>query len=106
MTKSQAKSRIEQLRKEINEHDRHYYVFADPVISDREYDARYWELLDLEAAYPDLVTDDSPTQRVSGEPTKAFQPARHAVPMLSLANTYNQEEVVDFVRRISELLGH
>jgi len=69
---AQAAKRIAQLRNEIKEHDRRYYEEAAPTISDREYDRLYKELVDLEAKFPDLVTPDSPTQRVSGRPLQAF----------------------------------
>ena len=106
MTTEQAHRKIEALRREIREHDRLYFVLASPRISDREYDRLFQELRDLEAQFPDLITSESPTQRVSGEPTKLFPAALHHVPMLSLANTYNAEEVLDFARRVHDLLGH
>lgn len=105
MTLVEARKRIQALRIEIAEHDRLYFVEATPRISDREYDRLMQELRELEAQYPDLVTPESPTQRVGGEPTKAFPPAVHDVPMLSLANTYNIEEVEAFARRVHESLG-
>lgn len=100
-----AARRIEELRKILREHDYRYYVLAQPTISDGEYDRLMQELLDLEHARPDLVTPDSPTQRVSGEPTKEFPTVTHAIPMLSLSNTYNEDEVRDFDRRVRSLLG-
>src|ERR1043165_995119 len=98
--------RIDRLRDDIREHDYKYHVLAMPVISDREYDALMEELQKLEKEHPEFASDDSPTQRVSGEPTKLFPSAQHTVPMLSLANTYNQDEVRDFERRVTDLLGH
>ena len=106
MTLEQAKKRIGAVRREIREHDRLYFVMAAPVISDREYDRLFKELRDLEARFPELITPESPTQRVGGEPTKLFPPAVHHVPMLSLANTYSTDEVADFARRVHDLLGH
>lgn len=106
MTLTQAAKRAEELRTEIQEHDRLYFVDAAPRISDREYDRLVQELRDLEAAYPDVVTPESPTQRVGGEPTKLFPPAVHDVPMLSLSNTYSTEEVEAFAKRVHESLGH
>jgi DNA ligase (NAD+) len=100
----QAAKRVAQLREEIEEHNRRYYEEAAPTISDREYDRRYKELVDLESKFPQLVTPDSPTQRVGGKPLKAFEPIEHRVPMLSLDNTYSEEEVADFYARISRLL--
>jgi len=78
------KDQIARLRREIEEHDRRYYVEARPTISDAAYDGLYRELRELEAAHPELVTPDSPTQRVGGAPSKGFKQVRHAVPMLSL----------------------
>ncbi len=97
--------RIEQLRKQLREHDYRYYVLAEPIISDEEYDQLMRELQELERSRPDLFSPDSPTQRVGGEPTKSFPSVRHAVPMLSLANTYTEEDMLDFDRRVKELLG-
>jgi DNA ligase (NAD+) len=99
-----AAKRLEQLRDEIRKHDRLYYDKAVPIISDREYDRLYRELLDLEAQFPDLVTPDSPTQRVGGKPLQAFEQVSHLVPMLSLDNTYSEEEVQNFYTRIQRLL--
>jgi DNA ligase (NAD+) len=104
--KESIRQRIETLRKEINDHDYRYHVLAMPTISDREYDALMKELQDLEAANPIFISADSPSARVSGEPTKLFPPAQHSVPMLSLANTYSRDEVLEFERRIRDVLGH
>ena len=93
-----------ELAKDIRRHDRAYYVEAQPTVSDREYDQLYRELLDLEAAHPELRTPDSPSQRVGGEPIDGFETVRHAVPMMSLDNTYSQEEVREFVERVQKLL--
>ena len=101
-----ALKRIEELRRELNEHDYRYHVLAQPTISDREYDLLIKELESLEAKYPEFTSPDSPTSRVSGEPTKLFPPAKHAIPMLSLANTYSKDEVLEFERRINDMLGH
>jgi DNA ligase (NAD+) len=103
-TPRQAQRRAEQLARELHDHDYRYYVLADPVIADEEYDRLMRELLDLEAEYPDFRSPDSPTQRVGGEPTKEFRTVTHDPPMLSLANTYNEEEIRDFDRRVRELL--
>ena len=84
MDATHAKQRIAKLRREITEHDRLYYVEAKPTISDAAYDALYRELRELEAAHPELVTPDSPTQRVGGAPSKGFRQVRHALPMRSL----------------------
>lgn len=101
---AQAAKRIAQLRDEIRKHDRRYYEEAAPTISDREYDRLYKELVDLEAKFPDLVTPDSPTQRVGGKPLQAFAQIQHRVPMLSLDNTYSEDEVANFYKRITRLL--
>jgi DNA ligase (NAD+) len=99
-------TRIAELAQAIREHDYQYHVLAAPIIADREYDLLIQELIDLETKHPELIEPDSPTQRVSGEATKLFPPAKHDAPMLSLSNTYNREEVQDFMRRINDLLGH
>src|SRR2546426_5326376 len=100
MTHAQAKSRHAELAQQIREHDYAYYVLAKPVISDQEYDRLYHELLNLEKQFPDLATPDSPSQRVGGQPLSEFKPFQHAVPMMSLDNTYSQEEVREFVDRV------
>jgi DNA ligase (NAD+) len=99
-----AAERIGVLRREIEEHNRRYYEEAAPTISDREYDALYRELGDLETQFPKLAAADSPTRRVGGKPLKAFGQIAHRVPMLSLDNTYSEEEVKDFYRRLERLL--
>ncbi|MFN7141774.1 MAG: NAD-dependent DNA ligase LigA, partial [Limisphaerales bacterium] len=104
MTHADAKVRHEELVTQIRKHDYAYYVQAQPTISDPEYDRLYRELNDLEKQFPDLVTPDSPTQRVGGEPLKAFKPVQHLAPMLSLDNTYSQQEVRDFVARVQRLV--
>ena len=100
----QAAKRAAQLRDEIRKHDRLYYEKSAPIISDREYDRLYKELVDLEAQFPDLGAPDSPTQRVGGKPLKAFAQIEHRVPMLSLDNTYSEDEVARFYARITRLL--
>jgi DNA ligase (NAD+) len=104
VTQAEAKKRHAQLVEEIRRHDHAYYVEARPVIGDQEYDRLYHELLDLEKEFPNLATPDSPSHRVGGEPLSEFQSVRHAVPMMSLDNTYSQEEVRDFVKRVQKLL--
>ncbi|HEY6952079.1 MAG TPA: NAD-dependent DNA ligase LigA [Bacteroidota bacterium] len=101
---SSVEKRIESLRSELREHDHRYYVLAQPTISDSAYDALMRELVELERLHPEFLTPDSPSQRVGGKPTKEFPSVTHAVPMLSLANTYNEEEVKDFDRRVHSLL--
>ena len=104
LDEKQAAKRMTQLREEIREHDRHYYEEAAPIISDRDYDRLYKELVDLEAEFPQFVSPDSPTQRVGGKPLEAFAQITHRAPMLSLDNTYSEEEVANFYARITRLL--
>ncbi len=96
--------RIAALRKELHEHDYRYYVLAEPSITDEQYDTLMRELMDLEEQYPELKSPDSPSQRVGGEPTKAFATVRHDPPMLSLANSYSEDEIREFDRRVRGLL--
>ena len=100
----QAAKRVAELREQIEGHNRRYYEEAAPTISDREYDRLYQELAGLEARFPKLLTPGSPTQQVGGKPLKAFEQIAHRVPMLSLDNTYSEEEVADFYARIAKLL--
>ena len=100
----QAAKRAARLRREIAEHDRRYYEEAAPIISDREYDRLYRELVDLESQFPQLATPDSPTQSVGGKPLQAFEQIAHRVPMLSLDNTYSEKEIASFYSRITRLL--
>lgn len=104
MTRAQAAERHAELAQEIRGHDQAYYVLASPTISDQEYDRLYKELLELEQNHPELVTPDSPSQRVGGTPLKEFKPVQHLLPMLSLDNTYSQDELRDFVNRVQRLL--
>ena len=99
------KKRIEQLRAEIRKHDYLYYVLSQPEIGDRQYDKLFAELKALEQANPGLITPDSPTQRVSGEPLEGFGTVRHAVPMLSMDNTYNADELRAFDERVRKQLA-
>src|SRR5260370_30991926 len=101
---AEAAKRIAQLRGEIRKHDRRYYEEAAPTISDREYDRLYKELVDLAAKFSDLVTPDSPTQRVGGKPLQAFAQIHHRVPMLSLDNTYSDDDLANSYKRITRLL--
>ena len=104
MTHAQAKARHAELAREIQGHDHAYYVEARPVISDFDYDRLYRELIDLEREFPDLTTADSPSQRVGGKPLSAFASSQHLAPMMSLDNTYSQEEVRAFVERVQKIL--
>jgi DNA ligase (NAD+) len=96
--------RIARLRDEINQHDHRYYVLNEPSVPDAEYDRLMNELRGLEAAHPELITRDSPTQRVSGSASSEFAEARHAIPMLSLANGFSDAELTDFDRKVRERL--
>lgn len=93
---------IEKLREVIREHDYKYYIQTEPSISDEEYDKLIKKLEKLEQENPHLITPDSPTQRVGKDLTKDFKPVTHKIPMLSLANTYSEEELYDFDRRVKE----
>src|SRR2546425_9709281 len=104
MTLAQAKARHAELVEEIRRHDRAYYVEANPSISDFAYDQFYHELLVLEKRSPDLATADSPSQRVGGKPLSEFKPSHHLVPMMSLDNTYSQDEVRQFVERVQKFV--
>src|SRR2546429_8561960 len=104
MKRTEAERNIAQLREEIRKHDRLYYEEAAPTISDHEYDRLYKELADLETQFPDLLTPDSPTQRVGGRPLQAFEQVSHLIPMLSLDNTYSEAEVKNFYARMQRLL--
>ena len=96
------KKKIEDLRNNILYHDRKYYVEDNPEISDYEYDRLLRELKELEDVYPQLVTPDSPTQRVGGEPAEKFQTVEHMLPMLSLDNTYSNDELIEFDTRVKK----
>jgi DNA ligase (NAD+) len=104
MNRKEADKKIRLLREEVRKHDRLYYDEAAPIITDREYDRLYKELVDLETQFPDLVTSDSPTQRVGGKALEAFAQIQHLTPMLSLDNTYSEQEVANFYKRITRLL--
>ena len=93
-----------ELRRQLEDANYRYHVLDDPAIPDAEYDRLLRELDELEAAHPELLTPDSPTQRVGNAPSSKFAEVRHAIPMLSLGNAFSDEEVEDFVRRIAERL--
>jgi DNA ligase (NAD+) len=100
----EARRRVEELRREIRKHNYYYYVLDSPIISDAEYDALMRELQELEARFPELYDPTSPTQQVGAPPQEEFRPVRHTLPMLSLANAFNEEEVREFDRRVKRLL--
>ncbi len=97
-------ARVRDLREQIDYHNYRYYVLDDPEIPDSEYDRLMRELQELEAAHPELITPDSPTQRVGAQPLKEFKEVRHAVPMLSLGNAFSDGEMADFDERVRKLL--
>src|SRR5277367_624651 len=99
------KARVEELRNVLRFHEYRYAVLNDPLISDFEYDTLYKALEKLEQAHPELVTTDSPTQRVASGLTKDFPTTQHLVPMLSLENSYNEDDLVDWDRKARELTG-
>jgi DNA ligase (NAD+) len=105
MSSSAIKKTIESLREKIRHHEYRYYVLDDPEVSDAEFDKLMNELKRLEAEHPELVTPDSPTQRVGGKPREGFVKAKHSSPMLSLDNAYSEEELRDWERRVHELSG-
>jgi DNA ligase (NAD+) len=105
MTKSAVRQRIEELREELNRHNFKYYVENQPEISDQEFDRKMRELADLEAKYPEFADPDSPTMRVGSDLTEEFEQVQHKYPMLSLSNTYSEQELRDFHNRIVRQVG-
>ncbi|WP_084057283.1 NAD-dependent DNA ligase LigA [Desulfacinum hydrothermale] len=104
-SKDSVRRRIEELRRQIRYHNYRYYALDDPEISDAQYDALFRELVRLEEAHPEFASPDSPTQRVGFAPLEQFEPFIHPVPMLSLENAMDREEMVEFDRRVAKLLG-
>lgn len=102
MEKLQTKEKIEGLRKEINKHNYQYYVLDEPIISDYEYDVLMQELIQLENQYPEFTTPDSPTQRVGGNPLSHFDKVEHKIPLLSLGNAFNTNDLYEFDRKIKQ----
>jgi DNA ligase (NAD+) len=105
MNKKEAEKEMEKLREEINHHNYKYYVESNPVISDYEFDHLLKKLEKLESKFPELITSDSPTQRVGGEPLDSFTTVEHKSAMLSLANTYNSDELKKFDERVKKNVG-
>src|SRR5687768_11014648 len=97
--------RIQKLRAELHHHNHLYYIEARPEVSDREYDRLMQELIDLEKGHPEFASPHSPTQRVGGEVQTELKPVRHAVPMMSIDNTYSEEDVRAFDERVRKTLG-
>jgi len=105
MTKEASKKRIETLVAELNEHNYNYYVLSSPTITDFEFDMKLKELEKLEIEFPEFASPDSPTKRVGGEITKEFRQVTHQYPMLSLGNTYSEQELTDFTNRVKKTIG-
>ncbi len=106
MDRLQAEVKISELREQIERHNRLYYVEDNPAISDQEYDQLMRELQELENQYPELVTSDSPTQRIGGAPLPFFVKVEHKTPMLSLGNAFNEADLRDFDRRVRQIVGN
>ncbi|HEX7066193.1 MAG TPA: NAD-dependent DNA ligase LigA [Bacillales bacterium] len=105
MERSEAESRIEELRDLLDQYNYEYHVMDNPSVPDAEYDRLLHELIALEEEYPDFVTPDSPTQRVGGEPIDAFRKVEHRVPMMSLGNAFDEGDLRDFDRRVRQIVG-
>src|SRR5882724_13163918 len=104
LTKAQARVELKRLALEIESHDKSYYQQDAPKISDAEYDALRQRFNAIEARFPELVTSDSPSQKVGAQPSGRFAKVQHAVPILSLGNAFSDEDVADFVDRIRRFL--
>ena len=104
MTDRAILQKIEELRNSLEEHNYRYYVLDSPIISDAQFDNLFRELQQLEKEHPELITPQSPTQRVGAKPLKIFTSIRHEIPMLSLNNGFNEEDVLAFDKRIRERL--
>ncbi len=105
MSNDAIRARIEALTAELNQHNYRYYVLAQPTISDTDFDVKLAELAHLEKQYPEFIDPDSPTQKVGGDITKQFNTVRHRWPMLSLGNTYNEQDLRDFDERVRKAIG-
>ncbi|MED1489694.1 MULTISPECIES: NAD-dependent DNA ligase LigA [Bacillus] len=105
MERHTAEKRVRELHERLNQYSYEYYVLDQPTVPDAEYDRLMQELIEIENAFPELRTPDSPTQRVGGQPLEAFQKVRHDIPMLSLANAFGEGDLRDFDRRVRESLN-
>ena len=105
MNKERAAERIKKLSAEIEQHNHTYYLLDAPSISDFEFDKLLEELIQLEKEFPELISSNSPSQRVGGAITKEFKSVKHKYPMLSLSNSYSTEDLLDFDRKVQEGLG-
>src|SRR6185369_10417095 len=97
-----SRRRAEELRRQLHDHNHRYYYLDDPVVSDAEYDRLMQELKAIEATHPELITPDSPTQRVGAAPSKEFGQVRHSVPMLSMDNAFTEEDLQEWDRRVRQ----
>ena len=104
MVDTSVTQRVAELRRELNYHNYRYYALDDPTVSDAKYDRLMRELRRLEEEYPELVSPDSPTQRVGAAPAEGFTQVQHRLPMLSLANAFSREELQSWYRRVKDLL--
>ncbi|MFQ5546556.1 MAG: NAD-dependent DNA ligase LigA, partial [Acidiferrobacterales bacterium] len=102
MSSESSRARAKELRKLIDHHNYQYYVLDSPEVPDAEYDRLFNELLSIEDSHPDLITPDSPTQRVGATPLEEFSKVKHDVPMLSLSNAFSDQEIQDFDRRVRD----
>lgn len=105
MNRIEAEERLNELREKLEEYGYHYYVLDNPVVSDVEYDELMLELIKLEEQFPELITEDSPSVRVGGNPLPHFEKVQHEIPMLSLGNAFNEEDLRDFDRRVTDGFG-
>ena len=105
MVSNQTKRQIENLRIEIEQANEAYYVEENSSMSDFEYDKKFRELIDLEKKYPELISENSPTQRIGGLPAENFNQVQHLTPMLSLSNVFNYEELKEWIERNSKTIG-
>ena len=105
MERETAERKLEELRKEINEHNHAYHVLDSPRISDEEFDGLMRELIRLETLYPELTAADSPSRKIGGKPVDSFRQVVHSAPMLSLDNVFTEGELDDFFRRVKKAVG-
>src|ERR1700712_284513 len=105
MSPEEAKKKINSLSAELQMHNYNYYVLAKPTITDYDFDKKLEQLIDLETQFPELIDPDSPTQNVGGFITKEFKTVKHRWPMLSLGNTYSEQELLNFDQRIKKAIG-
>ena len=105
MDRQTVEKKVDELRSLLNQYGKEYYVLDQPSVPDSEYDRLLQELIDLEEAFPDLIKSDSPTQRVGGQVLDMFHKVTHDIPMLSLGNAFNEEDLRDFDRKVRQAVG-